>query len=87
MAQYYSTNRTLCTASNSSQISTMFVGEGETVIVSVSTSAKEKVSFSVKLFVQEVFSLQMHQEYRLAIQQLLITYFGSFFEWFLKVAI
>ena len=64
MARYYSANRTLCTASNSTQIATKFVGEGETVIVSVSTSAQEKVSFSVVLYVQEVFSLQMHQEYR-----------------------
>ena len=61
-------NRTLCTSSNSSQISRQFVGEGETVIVSVSTSASEKVSFSVLLYVQEIFSLQMHQEYRLEIQ-------------------
>ena len=67
MAQYYSANRTLCTASKSSQISTTFVEEGESVVVSVSTSAKEKVSFSVVLYVQQVFSLRMHQEYRLAI--------------------
>ena len=62
MARYFSANRTLCTAS--SNYLSSFVSEGETVVVSVSTSAAANVSFSVVLYVQEDFNLQINVPYK-----------------------
>jgi hypothetical protein len=58
-ARYYSANRTLCTAGGD-------IGSAawsESVIVSVSTSAEAHVSFSVVLYVQHTFDIELGENY------------------------